>query len=42
MPILIKMSIFQLVAFGAQDNYLTGNPSFAFFRVIYKPQKKQI
>jgi hypothetical protein len=36
------MSIFQLVAFGAQDRYLTGNPSSAFFHVIYKPQKTDI
>jgi len=26
----------QLVAYGAQDIYLTGNPQITFFKTIYK------
>ena len=26
----------QLVAYGAQDIYLTGNPQITFFKVVYK------
>ena len=28
--------LFQLVAFGAQDTYLSGNPKITFFNVIYR------
>ena len=28
--------ILQLVAYGAQDVYLTGNPQITFFKVIYR------
>ena len=28
--------LIQLVALGAQDVYLTGNPQMTFFKVIYK------
>ena len=28
--------LMQLVAYGAQDIYLTGNPSITFFKTIYK------
>jgi hypothetical protein len=26
----------QLVAYGAQDVYLTGNPQITFFKVVYR------
>jgi len=26
----------QLVAYGAQDAYLTGNPMITFFKVVYR------
>ena len=26
----------QLIAYGAQDVYLTGNPSITFFKIVYK------
>ena len=26
----------QLVAYGAQDIYLTGNPQITFFKVVYR------
>jgi hypothetical protein len=29
-------SLLQLVAYGAQDIYLTGNPQITFFKVVYK------
>jgi hypothetical protein len=29
-------SLMQLVAYGAQDTYLTGNPQITFFKVVYK------
>ena len=28
--------LLQLVAYGAQDVYLTGNPQITFFKTIYK------
>ena len=28
--------LMQLVAYGAQDVYLTGNPQITFFKVIYR------
>jgi len=28
--------VFQLVAYGAQDIYLTGNPQITFFKVVYR------
>ena len=28
--------IMQLVAYGAQDIYLTGNPQITFFKVVYR------
>src|SRR5271169_5468564 len=28
--------LMQLVAYGAQDVYLTGNPQITFFKVVYK------
>ena len=28
--------IMQLVAYGAQDIYITGNPQITFFKVIYR------
>ncbi len=28
--------LMQLVAFGAQDVFLTGNPQITFFKVVYK------
>ena len=28
--------LMQLVAYGAQDIYLTGNPQITFFKVVYK------
>ena len=28
--------LMQLVAFGAQDIYLTGNPQITFFKVVYR------
>lgn len=33
--------LFQLLAHGAQDVYLTGNPQITFFETVvpYKPQK---
>ena len=30
--------LFQLVAYGAQDTYLTGNPEITFFNVVYRQQ----
>jgi len=30
--------LFQLVAYGAQDAYLTGNPEITFFNVVYRQQ----
>ena len=28
--------LMQLVAYGAQDIFLTGNPDISFFRVVYR------
>ena len=28
--------LLQLVAYGAQDVYLTGNPQITFFKVVYR------
>ena len=28
--------LMQLVAYGAQDVYLTGNPQITFFKVVYR------
>ena len=28
--------LMQLVAYGAQDLYLTGNPQMTFFKMVYK------
>ena len=28
--------LMQLVAYGAQDLYLTGNPQVTFFKIVYK------
>ena len=28
--------LLQLVAYGAQDMYLTGNPQITFFKVVYR------
>jgi hypothetical protein len=28
--------LMQLVAYGAQDAYLTGNPTITFFKVVYR------
>ena len=28
--------LMQLVAYGAQDTYLTGNPEITFFKVVYR------
>ena len=28
--------LIQLVAYGAQDMYLTGNPQITFFKVVYR------
>ena len=28
--------LMQLVAYGAQDIYLTGNPQISFFKAVYK------
>ena len=28
--------LMQLVAYGAQDVYLTGNPEITFFKVVYR------
>ena len=28
--------LIQIVAYGAQDIYLTGNPQITFFKVVYK------
>ena len=28
--------LMQLVAYGAQDVYLTGNPQISFFTVVYR------
>ena len=28
--------IMQLVAYGAQDIYLTGNPQITFFKIVYR------
>ena len=28
--------LIQLVAYGAQDVYLTGNPQITFFKVVYR------
>ena len=28
--------LMQLVAYGAQDVYLTGNPTITFFKIVYK------
>lgn len=36
------MNILQLVAYGAQDKYLTGNPTMKIFSIIYIPQKIDI
>ena len=30
----------QLVAYGAQDVYLTGNPQITFFKVVYRRHTK--
>ena len=30
------MRLMQLVAYGAQDIYLTGNPQITFFKVVYR------
>jgi hypothetical protein len=30
--------LFQLVAYGAQDVYLTGHPHITFFKTVYKRQ----
>jgi len=32
----IQSGLLQLVAYGAQDVYLTGNPQITFFKVVYK------
>ena len=32
--------LMQLVAYGAQDIYLTGNPQITFFKVVYRRHKK--
>ena len=29
-------ALMQLVAYGAQDIYLTGNPQITFFKVLYR------
>ena len=29
-------ALMQLVAYGAQDVYLTGNPQITFFKVVYR------
>ena len=38
MYILYKMGggLMQLVAMGAQDVFLTGNPQITFFKVVYR------
>ena len=28
--------LMQLIAYGAQDIYLTGNPQITFFKVVYR------
>ena len=28
--------LMQLVAYGAQDTYLTGNPQITFFKIVYR------
>ena len=35
---IIQMAggLMQLVAYGAQDVYLTGNPQITFFKVVYR------
>jgi hypothetical protein len=33
---MVKGGLMQLVAHGAQDVYLTGNPQITFFKVVYK------
>ena len=32
--------LLQLVAYGAQDVYLTGNPQITFFKSVYKRHTK--
>lgn len=34
--IIMGGGLMQLVAYGAQDIYLTGNPQISFFKVVYK------
>jgi len=34
--------LFQLVAYGAQDHYLTGNPQITFFNVTYRHHDDEI
>ena len=29
-------ALLQIVAYGAQDIYLTGNPQITFFKMVYK------
>lgn len=31
-----RQQVMQLVAYGAQDIYLTGNPQITFFKVVYR------
>ena len=31
--------LIQLIAYGAQDMYLTGNPQITFFKVVYQTYK---
>ncbi len=35
---MVSGGLLQLVAYGAQDNYLTGDPQITFFNVIYRKQ----
>ncbi len=39
---MVTGGLLQLVAYGAQDNYLTGDPQITFFNVIYKKDSKNI
>ena len=33
---MVGGGLMQLVAYGAQDVYLTGNPQITFFKVVYR------
>ena len=34
--------LMQLVAYGAQDIYLTGNPQITFFKSVHQAEKNEL